>query len=35
MLLSDNIANSIDKGDLVSAPKNFRKSYSLELDISK
>lgn len=35
MLLSDNIANGIDKGDLVSAPKNFRKSYSLELDISK
>lgn len=35
MLLSDNIAKSIDKGYLVSAPKNFRKSYSLELDISK
>ncbi len=35
MLLSDNIAKRIDEGGLVSAPKNFRKSYSLELDISK
>ena len=35
ILLSDNIAKSIDDGNLVSAPKNFRKSYSLELDISK
>ena len=35
MLLSDNIAKSISDGNLLAAPKNFRKTYSLELDISK
>ena len=35
ILLSDNIAKSISDGNLVAAPKNFRKTYSLELDISK
>ncbi len=35
MLLSDSMSDLIEKGGLMPAPKNFRKSYSLELDISK
>lgn len=35
MLLSDAIAEQLEKGLLMPAPKNFRKSYSLGLDIAK
>ena len=35
ILLSDRVAKVIDDGGLTAAPKSFRKSYSLELDIQK
>lgn len=35
LLLSDGIAKVIEDGGLTASPKNFRKSYSLELDIQK
>lgn len=35
ILLSDSIAKVIEDGGLTPSPKNFRKSYSLELDIQK
>lgn len=35
ILLSDRLAKVIDDGGLTAAPKSFRKSYSLELDIQK